>query len=101
MLVALPVYRITGSKWKAFIWGSLSGLTEPIGGLLAWAVLGNVFSGIAYGITFSLVAGMMVYVSLKELLPVAHRYDPDDKVVTWSWVAGFIVMAMSLVLFLF
>jgi ZIP family zinc transporter len=64
-------------------------------------VLGNLFNGIVYGLLFALVGGMMVYISLRELLPMAHRYDPKDRVVTWSWVAGFAVMALSLVLFMF
>lgn len=101
MVVSIPVYHITKSKWKAFLWGSLSGFTEPIGGLLGWAVLGTLFTGVAYGVIFSGVAGMMVYLCLKELLPTAHRYDPKDRVVTWSWLCGFVIMAVSLVLFLF
>ncbi len=45
------------------------------------------------------VAGMMVIISTKELLPTAHRYDPDDTVVTYSYIGGMCVMALSLVLF--
>lgn len=45
--------------------------------------------------------GPQVYIALKELLPTAHRYDPEDKVVTISLIGGMIIMAASLVLFLF
>lgn len=44
---------------------------------------------------------MMVYISVKELLPTARRYDPEDGVTSYSVFAGMLVMAVSLVLFLF
>ena len=49
---------------------------------------------------FGLVAGMMVVISVRELLPTAHRYDPEDTVVTFSFIGGMAIMALSLVLFL-
>lgn len=59
--VAMPVYYATGSRWKGFFWAFVSGLSEPIGGLLGYLVLyGNRMSELAYGILFAVVAGMMV-----------------------------------------
>jgi zinc transporter, ZIP family len=59
--VAMPVYYATGSRTKGFLWAFLSGLSEPIGGLLGYLVLyGNRMSDLAYGILFCVVAGMMV-----------------------------------------
>jgi ZIP family zinc transporter len=52
-----------------------------------------------YAILFGGVAGMMVIISSRELLPTAHRYDPEDTVVTFSFIAGMVIMALSLVLF--
>jgi ZIP family zinc transporter len=52
-----------------------------------------------YAVLFGLVAGMMVIISVRELLPTAHRYDPDDTVVTYSFMIGMAIMAVSLVLF--
>ena len=97
--VALPIYYATGNRMKAFWWGALSGISEPIGALLGYFVLANSMSEATYGIMFGLVAGMMVIISLKELLPTAYRYDPDDTVVTNSLVAGMVVISASLVLF--
>jgi len=97
--VALPVYYATGDRVKGFMWGTLSGLSEPIGALLGYLVLANTMSDDAYAIIFGLVGGMMVMISLKELLPTAHRYDPTDTVVTYSITAGMVLMALSLVLF--
>ena len=99
LCVALPIYYATGDRKRAFLWALLSGLSEPIAALLGWLVLANNFSDTSYAIMFGLVGGMMVYISTKELLPTAYRYDPDDTVVTNSWIFGMAVMALSLVLF--
>ncbi|KAG7667152.1 hypothetical protein Ndes2526B_g04342 [Nannochloris sp. 'desiccata'] len=97
-VIALPIYYATGSKWKAFMWGSLSGLSEPIGALVGWAALSG-GADLSFGIVFGLVAGMMTYISVKELIPMALRYDPKDTVATTCIIAGMAVMALSLVLF--
>ena len=98
--VAMPVYYATGSKWKGFWWSFVSGVSEPIGGLFGYLVLyGNAMSDVAYGALFGVVGGMMVYISLKELLPTALKYDPHDRYVTNCMFAGMAVMALSLILF--
>mmetsp|Transcript_12501 Transcript_12501/g.33733 ORF Transcript_12501/g.33733 Transcript_12501/m.33733 type:complete len:413 (+) Transcript_12501:119-1357(+) len=99
--VAMPIYYASGSRWKAFFWATLSGLTELVGAFLGWVVLRSVFTPVAYGVLFGVVAGMMVYISLKELLPAAHRYDPQDSVSTFFFCVGMVVIALSLVLFKF
>ena len=98
--VAMPVYYATGSKWKGFWWSFVSGVSEPIGGLFGYLVLyGNAMSDVAYGALFGIVGGMMVYISLKELLPTALKYDPHDRYVTNCMFAGMAIMALSLILF--
>ena len=98
--VAMPVYYATGSKWKGFWWSFVSGLSEPFGGLCGYLVLyGGNMTDTAYGALFGIVGGMMIYISLKELLPTAHKYDPHDQYVTDSLFAGMAVMALSLILF--
>ena len=99
LCVSLPVYYATGNRWKAFMWGCLSGVSEPIAALLGWAILAKVVSDELYGVLFGLVSGMMVIIAVRELLPTAHRYDPEDKVVTSSFIAGMTIIALSLVLF--
>lgn len=100
LCVALPIYYATGNRWKAFMWACISGISEPIGALLGWIVLANTMTDDLYAILFGLVGGMMVIISAKELLPTAHRYDPEDTVVTYSLIAGMVIIALSLVLFL-
>jgi len=99
LCVALPIYYATGNRWKAFMWACLSGLSEPVAALLGWAVLANAMGEMVYAILFGLVSGMMVIISLKELIPTAHRYDPEDTVVTYSIIGGMVIIALSLVLF--
>jgi len=98
--VAMPVYYATGSKWKGFWWSFVSGISEPIGGIMGYLVLyGNAMSDTAYGALFGVVGGMMVYISLKELLPTALKYDPHDQHVTNCMFGGMAIMALSLILF--
>jgi len=98
--VAMPIYYATGSKWKAFGWSLMSGITEPIGGILGYAVLQPVFTDLVFGLIFSMVGGMMVFIVLHELLPTAHRYMPGRSgVVTANLILGMVVMSLSLVLF--
>ena len=99
LCVALPIYYSTGNKTKAFLWALLSGVSEPVAALLGWAILAASFTDTMYAILFGIVAGMMVMISLKELIPTAHRYDKEDRVVTLSVLGGMGIMALSLVLF--
>jgi len=101
LCVAMPIYYATGDKWKAFWWALLSGASEPFAGLLGWIILSQSFSDTLYGVLFGMVGGMMVVISVRELLPTAHKYDPEDTVVTYSFIIGMLIMAVSLVLFLF
>jgi len=99
LCVALPIYYATGDRKKAFLWGVLSGVSEPVAALLGWAVLATSFSQTMYAVLFGLVSGMMVIISLKELMPTAHKYDPNDTVVTLSLIFGMAIIAVSLILF--
>lgn len=97
--VAMPIYYATGNKWKAFGWSLLSGVTEPIGGILGFAVLQPVFTDLVFGMIFSMVGGMMVFIVLHELLPAAHRYmNHPSKTTAWL-ITGMVIMSLSLVLF--
>jgi len=96
--VALPIYYSTGSKAKAFFWATMSGMSEPLGALVGYfALYGD--TSLSFAIVFAIVAGMMVYISIKELIPMALRYDPNDSVATSFVILGMIIMAASLLLF--
>lgn len=96
--VALPVYHSTGSRSKAFWYSALSGMAEPVGAVIGFFVLRSVLGDASFGVMFALIAGIMTYISLDELLPTAHEYGDGHKVI-WGVVGGMMVMALSLLLF--
>lgn len=96
--VSVPVYFATGDKRKAFRLSFLSGLSEPVGALIGFFLLQSILSPALFGVIFAGVAGIMVYISLDELLPTAEKYGKHH-VAIGGLIAGMIVMAVSLVLF--
>lgn len=96
--VSIPVLHATNSKKKALWYSSISGLAEPVGALVGYLVLSWLFNDWLFGILFAAVAGIMVYISIDELLPSAHLQG-DHHHVIYGFAAGMLVMAISLVLF--
>lgn len=96
--VSVPVYFATGDKKKAFKLSFLSGLSEPIGAILAYLVLMPFLNDMIFGILFAGVAGIMVFISLDELLPASRRYG-EAHLSIYGVVGGMAVMALSLLLF--
>lgn len=97
--VAVPIFYATGSRSKAFKLSFLSGLSEPIGALLGYLFLIRFLGEEAFGFVFAAVAGIMVYISLDELLPAAKEYG-EHHVAMWGLIIGMAVMAGSLIMFL-
>lgn len=95
--VAVPIYYATGNRKKAFKLSFLSGLAEPVGAFVAYLVLMPFLNGVVFGVVFAAVAGIMVFISLDELLPAAKKYDETHSSI-YGVVAGMLVMALSLVL---
>ena len=96
--VALPVFHATGSRQKAFWYSAFSGLAEPVGALVGFLLLRRFLHQAVYGVLFAVIAGIMVYVALDELLPTAHEYGEGHHVI-WGVIGGMAVMAVSLLLF--
>ncbi len=99
LAVSAPIYYATKSRKKAFIYSFLSGVSEPVGALLGYFLLRTVFNESMFGIIFSAVAGIMVYISLDELLPTAEEYG-EHHIAIFGLIGGMAVMAVSLVLFI-
>jgi len=97
--VAVPVHAATGSRTRAFWLSFLSGVSEPVGALIGYTILRPFFSPTTFGILFASVAGIMVFVSLDELLPTAREYDTGH-ISVYGLIAGMAVMALSLLMFL-
>lgn len=97
--VAVPIHAATGSRRKALLHSFLSGLAEPVGALVGYTLLRQFFSPVTFGILFAAVAGIMVFISLDELIPTAREYDTGH-VSIYGVTGGMAVMALSLLLFL-
>lgn len=95
--VSTPVYAATGSRAKALWWSALSGLAEPVGAVLAAAILLPILNATVLGLALAAVAGIMVFISLDELIPVASSFSEEHLSIVGVMV-GMAVMAVSLAL---
>ncbi len=95
--VSGPIYYATKSRKKAFWLSLLSGLAEPVGAFIGYFLLRRWFNDVTFGFVFAAVAGIMVYISLDELLPTAEEYGEHHVAIT-GVIAGMVVMAVSLVM---
>ncbi len=99
MAVAVPIYHSTGSRKKAFFYSLLSGLSEPVGALIGYLVLMPFLNDAMFGIIFAAVAGIMVFISIDGLLPSAREYGKHHHSI-YGFVAGMMLMAISLLMFI-
>ena len=100
--VAIPIYYATKSKGKALLYATLSGFSEVIGALLCLAltaIFGVELSGngTIFPLILAAVAGIMIYISLDELLPTAEKYGKHHIAIA-GVVGGMAIMAVSLLL---
>lgn len=95
--VAIPIFHATKSKRKAFLWSFISGLAEPLGAVIGFLLLREFFNDLTFGFLFAGVAGIMVYISLDELLPAAEKYG-EHHLSILGVMSGMAIMALSLIL---
>lgn len=96
--VSVPIYYATGEKKRAFLYSFVSGLSEPIGAIVGYFLLSQFINEAMFGVIFALVAGIMVYISLDELLPTAEKFG-EHHIAIYGLIAGMAVMALSLIIF--
>ncbi|HED8687873.1 TPA: zinc transporter ZupT [Campylobacter jejuni] len=95
LAVSLPIYHATGDKKKAFIYSALSGFAEPLGAFVGALILLPFIGDLTLAISFAVIAGIMVFISLDELLPAAKTYDKAHDSL-YGLIAGMMIMALSL-----
>lgn len=95
--VSAPIYYATGSRRKAFWLSAASGFAEPLGALVGYLVLSTFVSATLMGMSLAAVAGIMIFISVDELLPTAEEFGRHH-VAIYSMIAGMAVMALSLLL---
>ncbi|EEL2784709.1 zinc transporter ZupT [Campylobacter jejuni] len=93
LAVSLPIYHATGDKKKAFIYSALSGFAEPLGAFVGALILLPFIGDLTLAISFAVIAGIMVFISLDELLPAAKDKAHDS---LYGLIAGMAIMALSL-----
>ncbi|NLB84576.1 MAG: zinc transporter ZupT [Acholeplasmataceae bacterium] len=96
--IATPLYYSTGNKKQGFLMALIAGLAAPIGGLIGYFLLKEIMGIYMLGMTYGLVSGIMVYISLDELLPTAEKYGHHH----WSMIGlvfGFAIMATTMLIF--
>jgi ZIP family zinc transporter len=93
--VSVPVFYATGNRSKAFFYSFLSGISEPFAAGIAWLVLTPFLSETFLAFVLAFTAGVMVYISLDEILPTAHRYGQSHLVIV-GVILGMLIMAVSL-----
>lgn len=96
LAVAAPIYAATGSRARALLWATLSGLAEPVGAVLGYLALRAVLAPEWLDLSLALVAGMMIAVSFSELLPAARRYQRRTQESLVGFLLGAVVMVLSL-----
>lgn len=96
---SVPIYYATGSRKCAFTVSFFSGITEPIGAVIGYLLLRPFFNDAVFGALFGIIAGIMVFISIEELLPMAREYE-KSKITIIGFVVGMAVIALSLLLFL-
>ena len=94
--VSVPIYHATGSKKRAFVISALSGLAEPVGALAAFLFLLPFLSQALLSLLFAAVAGVMVFISFDELLPLAEAYGEHHKTI-YGFILGMLVMSLTLI----
>ncbi|MBQ8292979.1 MAG: zinc transporter ZupT [Bacilli bacterium] len=92
--VALPIYLSTNNKKKALLYTFLSGITEPLGALLAYFVLRFFLTNFIMGSIFGIVAGIMIYIAVDDLIPSSRNYG-YDKIALLFTLIGICLMSLT------
>ena len=94
--VAVPIHQATGNRWKALLYSILSGLSEPLGALVGFLILMPFWNETIEASVLGITAGIMVYISLDELLPTSERYGHHHLSII-GVVAGMMLMAITMI----
>lgn len=96
IIVALPIYYSTSSKSRAFIYTFIAGMSEFIGSLISLLFLKNMINNLFVGLILSIIAGIMIQVSVYELIP--NFIKEKSRRVVGYFIVGFILMLISIII---
>ncbi len=97
IVVSVPLFYATGNRNKAFFYSFLSGMIEPLGAVIGFLVLRPFLTQQFVALLPAFIAGIMIYISLDEILPTAHRYGHGHAVILGTML-GMLVIAISLLI---
>ena len=95
--ISIPIYYSTNSKLKAFLYTLISGLSEPIGAIIAYLFLAKFVNNTILGILYSIIAGMMVNISINELYKESINYNKKNTFI--YFIIGSFIMIINHLLF--
>lgn len=95
--VSVPIYCATGSKRTALKYSFISGIAEPLGAVIAYLILMPFLNATVLSWLLAMVAGIMVYISVDEIIPAAYSYGKSHIVVV-GVVFGMALMALSMII---
>lgn len=93
--VSVPIFHATGSRKKAFLYSFAAGLAEPVGAVIGMLLLFPFLSPSVLAVLFAAVAGIMVFISFDELLPMSERWGHHHLSIYGIGV-GMLVMGITL-----
>lgn len=96
--ISVPIYYATGSKKRGVIYSLISGLAEPLGAILAFIVLKNYINDITIALVLVIVAGIMITISINEMLPEVNSYNKKN-ISILGMIIGVILVIVNLLLF--
>jgi ZIP family zinc transporter len=97
ILVSIPIYYVTKNRRKSLIYAFLAGISEPVGAIVGFLILLTFLSEAVLFSMLAFAAGIMVYISIDEILPMAHRYGQSHTIIL-GVVLGMLIMAISLII---
>ncbi len=95
--ISVPVYKATRDRKKALLYTFISGMSEPLGAILAYLFLEPIVTDTIMGILLSIIAGIMTHISISQLLPTALKYKEKKKTLIF-FIIGILFMSISHIL---
>lgn len=94
--IAGPLYAATKQKFRSIAIATATGIAEPVGAVLGFLLLRDFLNDTLYGWVFGVVAGMMVFICVNEILPAAHRFETKQRQTTYGFIGGMAILALSI-----
>ena len=96
--IAIPIYHSTKNKFKAFIYTFISGISEPVGAIIASLFLYKYVDNFIMGILFSIIAGLMIYIGYFELIKTSKYYNNKKNTIMYSFVGSIFIILVEIML---